>query len=144
VVVTVGLDTTLLVAFVSPWHERHDDARRALIGVFRSESRVVVPLHALIEAFSVLSRLPGARRLTPEDALSLLRAAFAARTVVLTGDQRGWELLDRAVAAGVRGGGIHDFEILDSLAAAGATQLLTLDPEDFRRFGDRGVEIVEP
>jgi len=144
VVTTVGLDTSVLVAFVGPWHPRHEDVRRVTIAVFASKARVVIPVHALVEAFSVLTRLPGARRLAPEDALSLLRAAFEARTVVLTGDRPGWDLLDGAVAAGVRGGGVHDFEILDSVAAAGATRLLTLDPDDFRRFGHRGVEIVEP
>lgn len=144
VLTPVGLDTSVIVAAVAAWHPRHAAASVAVERLLAVGAPVVIPAHALFGAFSVLTRLPKGLRVSPETAVEMLRAVAGPNTVVPAVPNDSWGFLDAAVAAGVRGGAIHDFEILDAVAAAGATKLLTLDPDDFRRFGHRGVEIVAP
>ena len=46
------VDSGVMVAAFAPWHERHSDALRLMV----DKPRVVA--HSLVEAYSVLTRLP--------------------------------------------------------------------------------------
>ena len=143
--IRTALDTSVVVAALLSWQASHARALTAVSASSGPGRRLVLPLPALVQSFSVMTRLPAALRLPPRGALDLLHGTFAGLADLPaspSGD--GWRLLEDAVNAGVVGGAIHDFEILDLAARAGATRLLTLDPDDFLRFGDRGVEIVVP
>lgn len=67
----IALDTSVLVAAVQSWHTEHQRAVEALGNALVGES-VVVPVHALFEAYPVLTRMPGSQRLSPDGAFSLL------------------------------------------------------------------------
>ncbi len=140
-----AVDTTVVVAGLSSWHAEHERAVRALAAPLRGDDRLLLPFVALVQSYSVLTRLPRGFRVSPADARDLLRSALEGRVRVVQLDPpAAWPLLDLAVERDVHGGGIYDFEILECAAAAGAKRLLTLNPDDFLRFGDRGVEIVVP
>ncbi|MCE9635503.1 MAG: hypothetical protein K8T90_07340 [Planctomycetes bacterium] len=140
-----ALDTSVIVAAILGWHESHARAITAVAHARSGRGELLVPVPALVQAFSVMTRLPPGHRVSAADARDHLRAAFRMRaTLAAAGSAAAWRVLDEAVASGVHGGGIYDFEILDCAAVAGATRLLTLNPDDFVRFGDRGVAIVVP
>jgi predicted nucleic acid-binding protein len=144
-VIRTALDTSVVIAALLTWHDDHERCMAAMAASSGPGRRLVLPLPALVQSFSVMTRLPPGRRLPAQGALDLLHGSLADRADLATppaGD--GWQVLKEGVAAGAVGGGIHDFEILDVAARAGATRLLTLNPDDFLRFGDRGVEIVVP
>jgi len=89
--------------------------------------------------------LPRGYRIEPARAVHLLEGLLLPRDRLRFPEPPDpWTLVSAAVTRGVAGGAIHDYEILTTAAAAGATRLLTLDPDDFLRFGDLGVEIVVP
>ncbi len=143
--IRTALDTSVVVAALLAWQESHDRALAAVTASSGPGRRLVLPLPALVQSFSVMTRLPAGHRLPPRGALNLLHGAFAGRADLPAppaGD--GWRMLEEAVPSGAVGGGVHDFEILDGAARAGASRLLTLNPGDFLRFGDRGVEVVVP
>lgn len=140
-----ALDTSVIVAALIGWHESHARAITAVAHARSGTGRLLVPVPALVQSFSVMTRLPRGHRVSAADARDHLRAAFRTNTTLAAvGSAAAWRVLDDAVASGVHGGGIYDFEILDCAAVAGATRLLTLNPDDFVRFGDRGVAIVVP
>ncbi len=142
---STALDTSVIVAALLPWHGDHEASRRAIAHCRDRGDRLLLPLPVLAQSYSVLTRLPPGRRLRLVVVLELLKKDLGARVdLVGTAPPDGWRLLEGAVAAGVSGGGIHDFEILACAAASGADRLLTLDSDDFLRFGDRGVEIASP
>jgi len=76
-----AFDTSVIIAGVLGWHEHHLPALTALQRGFE-HARVVVPGPALIETYSVLTRLPSPHRLSPADALSLLEETFHSAATV--------------------------------------------------------------
>ena len=114
---TTTCDTSVLVPALASWHPHHAEAVRTLAG------RVDVLVgHALLEAYSVLTRLPAPHRSTPQ--------IVGASVGVLT--QKVIQLIDHPsliarMAAGRLGGG----SVYDALIAATAAEhdclLLTRD-----------------
>src|SRR5207244_6141914 len=61
---------------VCAWHEHHTRATAAIGRRLRGRERMIVAAPALIEAYSVLTRLPAPYRLAPADALAVLQNGF--------------------------------------------------------------------
>lgn len=62
--------------------------------------------HALVETYSVLTRLPGDARVSPADAVALIDANFEEAVVV---DEEGFRTIHRALAErGIAGGAAYD------------------------------------
>lgn len=90
-----ALDSSVIVPALLAWHEGEHHA-----GVFQvvkealvAESKVILPLSALVEAYAVLTRLPAPWRLQAVDAHRLLVSTFLGKAVVvgLDGDLA-WDL----------------------------------------------------
>jgi toxin FitB len=119
-----------VLAALSAWHERHEAAAEALGDV------TALPGHVMLEAFSVLTRLPGGLAVEPKVATDLLLRRFAAPPLLLDVDARA-ELLERLADAGVVGGASYDGLVALEAAAHGET-LITLDERaqpTYRRLG---------
>jgi predicted nucleic acid-binding protein len=117
--VTVTVDTSVVVPALASWHESHDVARTACRSVRR------LPAHVLVEAISVLTRLPGGMALDIGSAVTAVRGKFPDEPLVL-GAAEHVALCATMVAAGLRGG-----QAYDALVAATVVQhdgrLLSLD-----------------
>lgn len=113
------VDTSVLVAAFSSWHEQHDVARSAI----RDGAGVVG--HAIAEAYSVLTRLPEPHRAAPALARDFLAAACTGAPLILDAETvRG--LPARLVACGVAGGATFD-GLIALTAASHDVTLLSLD-----------------
>lgn len=140
-----ALDSSTLIAALASWHARHDACRRVVAKLLAGDERPIVPAHAVVETYSVLTRLPPGYRIAPSDARGLIVAALRGRARIVSAHGAStWALLEQAEATGVAGGSIYDLRILSAAREAGATRLYTLNPKDFERFGVADVEIVEP
>jgi predicted nucleic acid-binding protein len=139
-----AVDASVVVAALLSWHEVHEPAFAALERAV-AEDELVVPLSALIECYSVLTRLPAAHRRNPQDAAGLLDGSLRelGRLAGLRAGG-GWSFLRRLVAEQVRGGATYDRRIVEEARTAGASRLLTLNGGDFRRFALDGLEILVP
>ncbi|HZP91910.1 MAG TPA: PIN domain-containing protein [Burkholderiales bacterium] len=133
----IALDSSVIVAALVSWHERHAQAARAVERALGAKDGVVIPLHALVESLAVLTRLPAPHRLAPADALTLLRENFASTPLAGLHARSAWQVLNRVVANGLGGGITHDAVILESAEDAGATELLTLNERDYERLDPR-------
>ncbi len=142
---TTAVDTSVAVAALLSWHEAHERALSALEGSVGPGRRLVLPAPALVEAFSVMTRLPAPHRLAPGRAIEILAGSFESRakTVALDGTET-WSLVRSLAGAGIGGGPVYDAQILACAVKAGARRLLTLDERDFTRFDPQGLEIVVP
>jgi predicted nucleic acid-binding protein len=117
-----AVDTSVIVPALLQWHEAHEDCRRLLDGA-------MVPSHALLESYSVLTRIPGGveSRLVSEVVLARLaplEMTFASSMA---------ETTSRLVEAGVSGGAVYD-GIIGLTAAAGGCRLLTRDRRAARTY----------
>jgi PIN domain-containing protein len=119
-----------VIAALSAWHDRHDAAAQALRGV------TALPAHVLLEAYSVLTRLPAGLAVPAPAAADALARRFDAPPLRLDeADRR--SVLTRLARTGIAGGSAYDG--LVALEASAHDQvLLTLDARaesTYRRLG---------
>jgi predicted nucleic acid-binding protein len=133
------LDTSVILASLDPDEAAHSACDR-LVAVGGHHLYV----HALAEAFSILTGGARARKLDADTAFRLLDQSVMpfVRTVSLTGKDVLTALRD-ARARGVRGGAVYDYLHLVAARKAGVSRLVTLDQRHFHalvRPGDPRVE----
>ena len=114
-----------MIAALASWHERHDAAADAL------ESVSALPAHALIEVYSVLTRLPSGLAVTAPVAAAALAQRFPDPPLRFE-DRVG--LIGRLAGAGVFGGASYD-GLVALEAAANERTLLTLDERAQQTYG---------
>jgi predicted nucleic acid-binding protein len=129
----VTADTSAVIAALSAWHDRHDVAARALAKV------TALPAHVLLEAYSVLTRLPSGLAIEPRTASRVLQERFGAPALRLDARQRA-SLLTTLADAGVLGGSAYDGLVALEARAHGET-LLTLDERALVTYGRLGVAV---
>jgi len=115
----IAVDTSVVVAGFASWHEGHRSAGEALARKPR------VPAHVLIEAFSVLTRLPPPHRAPADLVATFLAERFPEAALVLPARAH-LELVRTSARTGLLGGAIYDALIAATTRHAGAT-LLTRD-----------------
>ncbi len=115
----IAVDSSVVVAAFATWHEGHQSAVSVLA------RKPQIPAHALIESFSVLTRLPPPHRGAADVVREFLAERFPNAPLVLPGAsiQR---LLAKAVESQLAGGAIFDALIGETARHAGA-RLLTRD-----------------
>jgi hypothetical protein len=108
-----------VIAALSAWHQQHEPAAAAL------EVVTALPAHVIVEAYSVLTRLPSGLAVPPTLAASTLKLRFHDSALRLDNEHR--DRLLRALAdAGVFGGASYDGVVALEAKAHGEA-LLTLD-----------------
>ena len=139
-----AVDANCMIAAVSAWDKRHAEASAAIKVRLARGERMSVAVHALIETYSVLTRLPRPYRLTPADAYYVLQGTFLARATVYALDAPAHvELLEELAKEDIGGGRVHDSVIAECARRAGAETLLTFNRRHFDPPPE-GVTIVEP
>jgi toxin FitB len=116
---------------LSAWHDRHEDAAAALTDVR------ALPAHVVVEAYSVLTRLPGGLAVPAAVAAEVLDARFGDAPLRLDARQRR-RVLQTLAGAGVHGGASYDGLVALEAHAHGRT-LITLDERAQRTYGRLGV-----
>lgn len=104
------LDTSAAIALVVEDHEDHVATLEAVRG-----RRLGLAGHAWFETYSVLTRLPGARRRSPADAARLLAHDFP--VAAFLGEDEAVRFCQELAQLGVSGGAVYD-----ALVAAAARQ----------------------
>lgn len=119
-------DSSVLVAAFATWHERHDDARRALAETTASVA------HAELETYSVLTRLPAPHRASAAVVGEYLVQRHRGERLALGSDDQRTLLSDLA-AAGVTGGAVYD-ALIAATARAHGLSLVTCDARAARTY----------
>ena len=106
---------------------------------------MVVAAPALIEAYSVLTRLPAPHRISPDDALSLLEENFmGVRKISALVAPAYRALLRGAPANALAGGRVYDAVIAACARKAGVKTLLTFNETHFASFATPDLEVIVP
>jgi predicted nucleic acid-binding protein len=140
-----GLDSSCLIALLADWHVQH---RRTLVSYeqwLAKGAQPVIPVHAILECFSVLTRLPAPYRSMPETAKLALEQTFS-RTAIIPGlgPEAAWSAVDMLSRLGLGGGRVYDAAIAQCVAEAGATLLLTWNTKHFLPIAPTGLDVREP
>lgn len=127
-----ALDTSVCVPALLDWHEAHDVCRRAAVGAS-------IPAHALLEIYSVLTRLPAPHRVDRATARSLLAARFGDGAVLTVPPALQRSAVERLASEAVEGGAVYD-GIIGLTAAHHGEVLLTRDGRATRTYRALDVE----
>lgn len=128
------MDTSVAVAALDASHEAHTRCRAAA-----QHHRPALAGHAAFETYSVLTRLPGVARVSPDVALAAIDAAFPERCW-MNGSQQG-RLLGRLGGSGIEGGMVYDALVGEAARVAGRG-LLTRDVRARRVYDLLGVSYL--
>lgn len=139
----VAADSTVLVAALVAWHERHEPAAAAIETALARKS-LVIPVPSLIESYAILTKLPAQHRLAHADAFHLLRSSFATAHTAAPRTRDTWSMLRRFSVAPTGGNEVYDAVMMQVVVEAGARTLLTFRRRELERLGATGVELVEP
>lgn len=140
-----AIDTSVIVAAHLVRHDHHKASFHALAATLESEESIVLPLPALTEAYSVLTRLPAPNRLSPEDAFQVLHRSFReVASIVSLSSQDVWPFLADLAQGRFAGGATYDFQIIACAVKGGADRILTLNTRDFERLKPERLQIVNP
>ena len=140
-----GLDTNFLIALLSDWHEHHRRTLASYENWLAKHAVPVIPVQAILECYSVLTRLPAPHRSPPEVARMAIEQTFS-RTAIIAGlrPEAAWSAIDNLARLGLGGGRVYDAAIATCVAEAGAAVLLTWDTKHFVPIAPAGLEVREP
>jgi len=131
----IAIDSSVAVPAVASWHQFHEIARVAAEGAY-------IPAHALLETYSVLTRMP--KRLSPGDASQLLDRRFGHELVLLPTRALTLSMVQRSAEAGLHGGAVYD-ALIGWTASEHSALLVTLDSRAARNYSvaDISVQMLE-
>jgi len=126
-------DSSVLVAAFVPTHEHHARSFAALVPASRKDAGCAT--HSLAEVYAILTRYPGAQRISGDQAVLVLEEIE--RRLAVTGLDGGEYLstMRNAAAFGVAGGAVYDALVAACAIKAGADRIYTWNVRDFSRFG---------
>ena len=127
----IAVDSSVAVAALITWHGAHEDARLVAAGAS-------IPEHALLESYSVLTRLPNP--LSPRDAAELLHRRFSASDI-LAPSLGSSELIAECAEHDLAGGASYD-AIIALTANAHTAQLATRDRRAARTYELLGTDVL--
>ena len=101
--------------------------------------------HTLLEAYSVLTRLPAPHRISAEDAFALIHANFCKGGKIVALGASGYRTLLKFVSAGgISGGRVYDALIAASARRAKVQTLITFNEAHFEGLSGDDLQIVVP
>jgi predicted nucleic acid-binding protein len=139
----VGLDSSVIIAAVHANHPRHGVAVRWLVDALARDSLVACH-HSVLEAYAVLTSLPGDLRVTPSEARDLLETTVRGTMMVTGYDPQGiWPMLSDFIRTPVAGGRSYDAFVARILHAHGARAVATFNGKHFAGLVD-GLDVIDP
>jgi predicted nucleic acid-binding protein len=136
-------DTSCLVAAVCSWHEHHSATVEELARRARQREEIVMAAPAMIETYSVLTRLPPPYRLRPADALAVMEGSWSHVEVAALAGTEIWPLLRGLPEAGIAGGSTYDAVVAACARKARVDVILTWNVAHFERVAE-GIEVRAP
>lgn len=128
------VDTSVVVAGLCTWHPDHEVSRGQLA------DRPIAIAHVMVEAYSVLTRLPGRRRVSPDMAIRAIARAFPQPAVGLA-EEALLPLLKRLPGLGIFGGATYDALVAETARLAGMP-LISLDARAQRTYDALGATVI--
>ena len=138
-------DTSVIGAALVNQLGNHDAAFRAFHRYTDGGHAGYCSTHALAECYATLTALPAARRISPDEARTLIEDAVVGRLKVLAVTPADYRAVLREVAAlGLRSGGVYNALHAQCARKAGVDQILTYNLADFERFDLEGIVVAAP
>ncbi|MBP9919446.1 MAG: PIN domain-containing protein [Dermatophilaceae bacterium] len=130
----IAVDTSVAVPLLTGSHEAH-----ATVLAWAAGRSLALSGHALVETYSVLTRLPGDARVAAQDAVALIDSNFEVRRVLT--ERQGADAHREFARLGIDGGAVYDALVALAALNTGAT-LATRDARARNTYEAIGVEVI--
>lgn len=131
----VYFDTNVLVAAAVEDHPHYAPAEAMLRKVHSGEIQACITAHGLAEFYAVLTRLPSAPPVYPNEAWQILERDVLPHFQVLSLSEEAYKkALQDCVKAGWTGGRVYDMLHLAAARQAGCQQICTFNVRHFREL----------
>jgi predicted nucleic acid-binding protein len=128
-------DTNVLIAACIEGHAHHERATPLLESVIQGKTEGVVSAHSLLEAHAVLTKLPRAPRILPQQAASLIEENIVKPfTVIALTAKEYVDLVMKLGREGVWGGQAYDALHLRCAEKAGVDRIYTFNARHFEQL----------
>jgi predicted nucleic acid-binding protein len=98
----------------------------------------------LLEAYAVLTRLPAAYRLSPSEAVMVLRETLQQNAAIAPfAAESTWSVVQLLSTIPAARGASYDAYIVEVLRSAGVDAVVTYNADDFRRISG-ALDVVDP
>src|SRR5271165_929331 len=138
----IALDSSYLIALLCDWHANHPRTLRSYQHWHDRQAQIILPVHAALECYSVLTRFPAPYRMPPDVARQTMEENFR-RTALVAGLKAvdAWERIESLSRLGLGGGQVYDAVIAWCAADAGAAVLLTWNIKHFVAIAPPNLEV---
>jgi len=126
-------DTSVLVAAISVDHVHHATSQAVYLSAAKNHSSCAA--HSLAELYATLTRLPGKRRMSGEQALLCVEETRTRLTTVTLEESEYCSVINDSAREGIIGGTIYDALIARCALKVKATTIYTWNLAHFRRLG---------
>ncbi len=128
-------DTSVLVAASLRNHEHFPRAIEVIKRVKQGTDKGYIACHSLLEIYAVLTRIPVSPVIHPADVNRIVQENILAHFETISlGSEDYVKTIKRATEAGVIGGGIYDFLILQCAQLVDCHRIYTFNLNEFRRL----------
>jgi predicted nucleic acid-binding protein len=135
------LDTSVLVATFYADHEHHEPSIDLFLQFGKKQSCCAA--HSLAEVYSVLTGMPGQRRVSGDAAILFLGDIKERLTLITLDAQEYFEVAEACGAMGLAGGNIYDALLGHCALKAKAEAIYTWNAKDFLRLPPNVAERVK-
>jgi predicted nucleic acid-binding protein len=125
-------DSNVMIKALAQWQADHQIARDEIEGRLRAGEAMVLAGHAVLETFSVLTRMPAPYRISPSQALRAISGDYLERGSFVALEAEAYpDLLADLAARRVAGGRTYDAVIARCAEMASVDVLLTFNVRHF-------------
>lgn len=139
-----SLRVSCILRLVAEWHEPHEATKKGYRARLHRGEKAVIPVHALLECYSVFTRLPPPLRTPPESAAEVLTKYFAGADLIGLPADAGWPLILSASSLRIAGGRVYDAAIAMAAVEAGATAVITWNTKRFLGLPFASLLVTQP
>jgi predicted nucleic acid-binding protein len=126
------LDTSVLVATFYADHEHHPPSIDLFLRFGKNDA--CCSAHSIAEVYATLTRMPGKRRVSGDEAVLFLGDIRERLTLVALTEREYFQIAETAAAAGLAGGVIYDAILGHCALKAKAEAIYTWNTKDFLRL----------
>jgi predicted nucleic acid-binding protein len=126
-------DTSVLVAAIHVQHVHHQPSLAAYLKADKKSACCAA--HSLAEVYATLTRMPGAQRMSADQALFFLDDIRRRLTIIALNEEDYYSAIVSAATEGVVGGTIYDALLAKCALKADAPIIYTWDLDHFRLLG---------
>ena len=133
-----------MVPLVSEWHQHHERTTRDYRARLARGEMAVIAIHALLESYSVLTRLPHPVHTAPDVAERVLTRYFDGVEIAGIAPESAWLAIRSLAALDMGGGRVYDALIAATVVRAGASVFVTWNVRHFLALAPLGLDIRQP